>query len=121
MVYAVSTAIAFAVMRAIGHGDASMALLLGAILSSQAAALIYHRRQPERAPVAIKAAVGAVLVVAGVGMGLLIHTAWLPIEAPDIVIPIAAIGSFFFPFVLFETLRKTFVQRAGQSGPRAPR
>src|SRR5688572_7989970 len=97
-------------MRAIGHGDASMALVLGAVVASQAGSLLYHRRERNRAPFAVKAAAGAVTAAAAAAMGLVIHRFWTPMTYPEVVIPIAAIGSFVFPFVLFETMRKALVR-----------
>jgi hypothetical protein len=87
-------------------GEPSLALVVGAIVGTQTGALLYHGRNREPAPVSVKAATGAVLAVVCVIAGVLIQaiSGWM--IHPDIVIPIGALGSFAFPFVLFGTMQK---------------
>ena len=92
-------------------GDPGLALVVGACAGSGAAAMLYHRRVSERALFSVKAAAGGVLsgmaIIAGLSSQGLLR--WM--NYPDVVIPISAIGSFFFPFAIFGTMQKAYKQK----------
>ena len=87
-------------------GDASLALIIGAIFGTQVAAIQYHRRIPDPAPAKVKATAGIVLAVMAIFAGVISQfmLEWMPL--PEVTLPIAAIGSFIFPFVLFNSMQK---------------
>ena len=111
VVHAGSFVVAAAVIRLLHVGDPGLALVMGAVGGSNAAAMQYHRRMPERAPFAVKASAGAVLAVMAVLMGLASQLLLKWMTYPDVVIPISFVGSFVFPFVLFGTLRRAYAGR----------
>jgi hypothetical protein len=102
----VGLAIAAAVIIGFRVGEPGMALVVGAVLGTETGAWLYHRTNHDPAPVSVKVATGAVLAVVGAITGGLIQlgSGWM--LYPDIVIPIGALGSFVFPFVLFGTMQK---------------
>jgi hypothetical protein len=54
---------------------------------------------------------GAALALGTVLLGTVLHLAWAPFEYPEISIPIAVVGTFLFPFVLFQTMWNALSKR----------
>src|SRR3954470_9616033 len=102
--FIVGGSITFAVMRWLGKGSPELAFVVGAVLGTQIAAVV-HRRSPGAVSSArVKAGVGAALALSTVLLGIVLLLAWNPFDYPQISIPIAVVGTFVFPFVLFETM-----------------
>lgn len=91
----------YLVLRALDSQHGELALIIGAILGSQVGALLHHR-QPGASPSgSAKAQLGLALAVVAVAFSLCLQLLMNWLEVPEVSIPIAAIGCFCFPFVLF--------------------
>ena len=55
----------------------------------------------------MKALVGAALACGAVSLGVALHLAFAPFPYPGVSIPLAVVGSFVFPYVVFETMWKS--------------
>jgi hypothetical protein len=99
--------ITFAIIRAIGKGSPELAFVMGAVLGTQVAAVVHHRQSGTTNSLAVKLSLGLALAVGAIVLGSILHVIFSPFEYPEISIPIAAVGSFVFPFVLFDTMWKT--------------
>lgn len=109
LAYVVGVTVAYAVIGAF-DGDMNLALGMGAILGTQIGALLYHRREPAAAPFSVKASVGLLMAVLCVLQSLLFQALWGWLEYPELSIPIGAVGTFVFPFVLYGTMQKAMVK-----------
>jgi hypothetical protein len=98
--------IAFAIVRAVEMGSPELAFVVGAILGTQVAAVVHHRQSGSTNSFLIKVALGATLAVTAVAMGIVLHFGFSAFNYPEISVPMGAIGSFVFPFVLFDTMWK---------------
>lgn len=105
LVYSVGVTLAYAILAAF-HDDMNIALGLGAILGAQIGALLYHRRESAAAPFPVKASVGLLMAILCVIQSLLFQVLWGWLKYPEISIPIAAVGTFVFPFLLYGTMQK---------------
>ena len=111
LAFIVGGGITFAVVRWLGKGSPELAFVVGAVLGTQIAAVV-HRRSPAAvsAP-GVKVGVGAALALSTILLGALMHALWKPFDYPEISIPIAVVGSFVFPFVLFDTMWNALSKR----------
>ena len=73
--------------------------------------LLYHKRQPNKAPVADVARLGAVMAFLCIIEGAVVLSFWKFAAYPEVVTLVAAIANFVFPFVLMGAIRKS-LQRA---------
>jgi len=102
--FVVTASIALAVIRHLGIGDVPLAFVVGAIVGTQAGAIM-HAREPDARPTAIpKLILGAVLAAVAIGFGAAVHFGLGRLSYPEITLPISAVGSFVFPFVLFNQM-----------------
>ncbi len=99
-----SAAITFLVIRTFSIGSPELSFVVGGVLGSQVGAIFHHRQPGAKPTVAAKAILGMVLAVCAVIYGVLLHLTIHPFEFVEISLPIAAVGSFVFPFVLFNFL-----------------
>ena len=105
----------YAIIVALGVGDVNLALVIGSILGALIGALLYHRRESATAPFSVKASVGLLMVILCVIQSLIFQALWGWQKFPEVSIPIAAVGSFVFPFVLYGTMQKAMVKaKAGE-------
>lgn len=109
LAYVVGVTLAYAVIAAF-DGDMNIALGMGAILGTQIGALLYHRREPAAAPFSVKASVGLLMAVLCVLQSLLFQALWGWLQYPELSIPIGAVGTFVFPFVLYGTMQKAMAK-----------
>lgn len=114
--YLVVYALAALVIVGFKVGDAGLAALMGALVGSQVAAFAYHRRCPEPADFAVKGTAGATLSALAVVCGLLSQAllGWLAL--PQVVIPIAALASFVFPWAFFGPVQKALSRDRHDTG-----
>jgi hypothetical protein len=89
----------------------AFALILGAILGTEVAARLYHSRRKGRAPFAVKATIGILLSVLCIAISLFLQYVWGWMTYPEIDIPFGVVGSFGFPFILFNTWQKALAKR----------
>jgi hypothetical protein len=68
--------------------------------------VVHYRQSGTTNSFSIKAALGAVLAISAVALGVILHFAFSPFEYVEVSVPIAAIGCFGFPFVLFDAMWK---------------
>jgi hypothetical protein len=80
-----------------------LAFVVGAILGTQVGAMVHHRQKGDNTS-AVKIALGIALAATAVAFGLVVHFAFGVFVHPEVSIPMAGIGSFVFPFVLFNTM-----------------
>ena len=106
----VGAAITLGIVRAIGTGSAELAFVVGAIFATGAGVMMYYRQGGVSASAAVKFQLGAVLAVTAIVFGVAAQGAVGAFKYPAISIPVGAVGSFIFPFVLFNTLWKPFAQ-----------
>ena len=107
----------FLVVRAISMDNPELSFVVSAVLGSQAGAIM-HRRQPGAQPTIVaKAVLGAVLAICAVAFGFILHLAMHPFRFVEISVPFAAVGSFVFPFVLFDTMWNAMTNRDSESKP----
>ena len=102
----VGALITLGIIRAIEKGSPELAFVVGAILGTQIAALVHHRQPGTSNSLAVMLSLGITLAVAAVVLGSILHVVFAPFNYPEISVPIAAVGSFVFPFVLFDTMWK---------------
>jgi hypothetical protein len=100
----VGGAVTFAVIRMVGKGSPELAFVVGAVLGTQLAAVVHHRTPGAASSSRVKAAIGVALACGVVVLGAVLHLAFAPFEFAWVSIPIAAVGAFVFPFVLFDTM-----------------
>jgi hypothetical protein len=82
-------------------------MVAAAIVASQVGAVLWHRRDPSAAERSVKLGLGAVLSVTAVAFSLIFQatSGWL--TYPEVVVPIAAIGCFAFPFAVVGPIWKS--------------
>lgn len=116
VVYIIGVTLAYIILAAL-DGDMNLALGMGAILGTQIGAWLYHRRVSATAPFSVKASVGLLMAILCVLQSLLFQAMWGWLSYPEVSIPIGAVGTFVFPFVLYGTMQKVLVTaKAGKRG-----
>jgi hypothetical protein len=116
LAYVVSIAVGIPLLWKFWPGHVELAWALAAIVGTNVAAMFYHRRLAEKAPLSAKAVAGAVLAACAVPTGLLAHVLLHPFKFVEVSIPIATIGSFVFPFVLFGTMQQAYSKQHQTNG-----
>jgi hypothetical protein len=96
-------AVTLAVIDLIDAGDVTFSFIAGAILGTQIPAWSLGRRSDDQATLADRLGLGLILGAAAVIAAVLTHQAIEPMEFPEVVIPISAVGAALFPLFLFET------------------
>lgn len=111
IIHLAAFSIAAAVIHRFSVSDPGLALMMGACCGSAAGAILYHRRERDRAPLAIKASVGGILsgmaVLSGLSSQGILH--WM--TYPEVVIPISVVGSFAFPWAIFGTMQHAYTTK----------
>jgi hypothetical protein len=98
------------VLRLTGLEYREFALVAAAVAGTFGGAYGYHLRAGD-SPMTAKVIIGIVMAVLCVVEGLVAQHFWGYFKFPDVSIPIAGIGTFFFPFFIFGTFLKSFEQR----------
>jgi len=100
VVFVAVALLAYAIILAGGWEAHDFALVAAAIAASQVGALVWHRQAPASAERSVKLGLGVVLSVTAVAFTLIFQavSGWL--AYPEIIVPIAAIGCFVFPFAV---------------------
>lgn len=100
--------VAYAVIRSVGGDATFFALVAGALVASQVGTWLWHRQAPNSPERTVKLGLGVFLSVTAVVFSLVFQaiSGWL--EYPQVTVPIAAIGSFVFPFAVVGPLWKSF-------------
>jgi len=101
--FLIIAATALAAVRGLGIGDDPLAFVVGAIVGTQVGTFLHARSQDTTASLRAKLALGSALAVIAVIFGLVVHTA-VGIKYPEVTLPISAIGTFVFPFILFNQM-----------------
>ncbi|RYX83643.1 hypothetical protein EON83_13645 [bacterium] len=83
--------------------------MVGVIAAIFVAAWFYQSRNEQLAPAKVKLVVGATLAVLCVVQGLLFQHFLQWMTYPDIAISIAALGTFVFPFVMWNPFGENVV------------
>ena len=117
LVYIIGVTLAYAVISAFNVGDPNLSLGLGAVVGTQIGAWLYHRREPAAAPFPVKASAGLLMSSLCVIQSLLFQALWGWQKFPEVAIPISAVGTFVFPFVLYGTMQKALAK--AKEGKRA--
>jgi hypothetical protein len=104
----ISSSITFAVIRWLGKGSPTLAFIVGAAVGTNLAAVMHHRNPKGTNSPGVKASIGAVLVISMLALATVLHIVFAPFRFFLVVtLPISAIGSFVFPFILFDTTWRT--------------
>ncbi len=112
LAYVGTAAIAFGLARALGFQQLTLAFVVAAIVGANVGPY-YHRRRPNAELTArSKAQLGAVLFGAALVSGLALQLLIGGMVQPEIVIPIAALGSFAFPFAVSQSMWKATGRKA---------
>lgn len=106
--------ITFGVIRWLDKGSPELAFVVGAVLGIQLAVIAHHRHPGASSSSRVKARVGAALAVSTILFGVALHFGWKAFEYPEISIPIAVVGTFFFPFVLLDTMWNALAKPPGR-------
>lgn len=109
--FVVGGAITFAIVRWLDKGSPHLAFIVGAILSTQAAAILHYRSPDAISAIRTKLSVGTALAITAAVFGLVVHFAFAPFEYVEVSIPVAAIGCFIFPLILFDTMGKALSKK----------
>jgi hypothetical protein len=127
IVAATFVAVAFladAIIRAIGWENRSFALVAAAIVGSEVGAIVWHWQGPGTPERSVKLGLGAVLSITAVAFALVFQAIGNWLTHPEVVIPIAAIGCFVFPFAvvgsMWKALSKGTPQGRNDAEPGAP-
>ena len=105
--------VAFALQRTFSAGPSSgLPFVVGGIFGTQMGALRHARRPDAVNTSGVKARLGAALGVGALVLGGALHVLFAPFTFVDVTVPIAALGSAVFPFVLFNQMWRA-VRRAG--------
>ena len=115
--YFIGGAITILITRAISIEKPELSFVVGAILASQVGALLHHRQPGAEPTVSAKATLGAVLAVCAIILGFILHLTFNPFTFVAVSISISAVGSFVFPFVLFNTMWKALTKAGSKSKP----
>lgn len=110
LVYIIGVTLTYAIIATLGVGDVSLSLVVGSILGAQIGAVLYHRRETAAAPFSVKASVGLLMAVLCVIQSLLFQVVWGWQKYPEVSIPIGAVGTFVFPFLLYGTMQKAMAK-----------
>lgn len=110
-------AVTFVIIQAISMGSPQLSLIVGAVLGSQVGVIMHHRQPGAQPNVAAKAILGAVLAMCAIVVGVVLHETAAPFTFVEVTVPFAAVGSFFFPFVVFNTMWAGLSQKKPQSPP----
>ena len=104
--YVGSAVVAFGLARVIGFEQLTLAFIVAAVVGSNVGPY-YHRRRPDAEFTGrSKAQLGAVLFVSALLSGVALQLTVGGMVHPDIVVPIAALGSFAFPFAVSQSMWK---------------
>jgi len=109
--FVVGGAVTFAIVRWLDKGSPHLAFIVGAILGTQAAAILHYRSPDATKAMRAKLCVGGALAVTAVVFRLVVHRAFGPFDYVQISIPIAAIGCFVLPLILFDTMGKALSKK----------
>jgi hypothetical protein len=104
----------YAIIRAFRWEDTQFSLIGAALIATQVGTVLWHRQSPTSALSRVKSGLGILLAVTAVVFSLILQglSGWL--KYPEVVIPIAAIGCFVFPFVLAGPIWKAKSQPHGK-------
>ena len=109
LAYVIGVSLAYAIIASF-DGDMNIALGIGALLGAEIGAWLYHRRESAAAPFVVKASVGGLMAILCVLQSILFQALWEWLKYPEVSIPIAAVGTFGFPFALFGTMQKAMLK-----------
>jgi hypothetical protein len=88
-----------------------VAFVIAAIAGTWTGAFFFHRRNSGTSNYAAKAALGGTMAAVCIIEAIVVQGAWSTMKVPEVSIPISAIGTFGFPFVLFDKFEKAFRQQ----------
>src|SRR6185369_17158223 len=102
----------YAVMRLLDAKSRDFALALGAIIATQVGTFVWHRQAPASSQLNVKLGLGTAIATTAVALALVLQvtSGWL--TYPEVIVPIAAIGSFAFPFAVVGSLWRTLEKAA---------
>ena len=107
----VGAAITFAIIRWLNKGDPELSFIVGSIIGIQVAAFWHTRTVGAQNTLLNKALLGIVLALTTAALGFMLHQLYEPFKFADISIGMSTLGSFIFPFVLYNTFWKALAPR----------
>lgn len=100
VVFVAVALLSYGFIRAAGWDANDFALIAAAIVASYLGALIWHRQSPATSERSVKLGLGIVISITAVVFAMIFQAVAGWLTHPDVVIPIAAIGCFIFPFAV---------------------
>src|ERR1700690_1907306 len=89
-----------AVIHFAGWKDQDLALIIAAIVATQAGIFVWHRQAPNSQVGSVKLGLGIVLSITAVVFASVLQAVSSWLLYPEVTIPIAASGSIAFPFAI---------------------
>ena len=103
---AAASIVTFEILRLVGSDKITISFIVGAGVASYVGFYLLHRAG-RAATGGATALLGGTIAVACLTVGIGIHAIY-GMQLPEIVLPIAMVGSFVFPFVLRGTATRAF-------------
>lgn len=103
----IATAAIALVVLTYGVGEPDYAFIVAAGVGAFSGAHRYHGHHQDKAPFNVKATLGLVMSILCAIEMIALLSVWTYTRYPTVTIPITVLGTFGFPFVLFETIRKS--------------
>lgn len=104
--------IALPVIMRVKPDSPELALGVAAITGTWIAALLNHRCRSIPASLLAKAALGGEMAMLCIIECLVVQWQWHIFAMPEVIIPVSAVGTFGFPFVLFGIFERSFKRTA---------
>jgi hypothetical protein len=112
--YVAAALITFEIIARFDLDQEGLPMIMAAIVATNVGALLWHRRSADSPLRQVKLGLGLALLVSAVAFALVFQAATGRLTFPEVTIPIAAVGSFAFPFFITGSLWKALTQ-AGQA------
>jgi hypothetical protein len=109
---AVTTVLALQIMRALGYSGTSLAFVVAAIVGTNVGVLVHRRTGGAQLSTKIKAQIGACLSLTALVVGGALQVLSGCFAYAEVTVPIATVGSFFFPWAVGETMWKALEKRS---------
>lgn len=108
--YVAAALITFEIIARFGLDQEGLPMIMAAIVATNVGALLWHRRSPTSSLRQVKLGLGLALLATAVAFALVFQAATGRLTFPEVTIPIAAVGSFAFPYFITGALWKALTE-----------
>jgi hypothetical protein len=91
-------------LRYLDPHAAPLSLVIGAVLGTAIGVAMHRRRQEAKSTAGVKAVLGLTLGLSAIVFGLTAQWWVTAFESPEVELPLGAIGSFVFSFLVFDRM-----------------